>query len=99
MCDSTGRWNSVIGFQVGVVIPHQCGNAVSAPKPALLQRFCQRTCTAVEISVGISVKGAIWQAREDVNFGKQFADALKNMDERQRIIHHRAAHAIPLTCN
>jgi hypothetical protein len=73
-----------------VVVQHQPTNAIPPLETRFLEGFRETASTAVDIAVSATMQGMIWQARNDLLFGEDPADTLKNVRERQWVVHHRA---------
>src|SRR5262249_29529912 len=90
--DSSSSGNSKIGFDMSVVVPTECRDAVARLEAATLQGFSQRPCPAVEIAVGIAMNAAIGKTGNDLDFAIEPGNALQDGMQRERIIHHGAFH-------
>src|ERR1700685_570974 len=87
--------NAQIRFYMRIMIPHQRSHAISTSETGFLQSLGQAASSAVDVAVGAAMQGMIRQAANDILLREDPARSLKNVRERQRVIHHRALHRDP----
>ncbi len=84
-----------VGLVVGVVVPHQRGDAVAALEPRLRQRLGQQARALVEVGVRVAVQRLVRHARDDLLRAEQLARPLQKMRQIERDAHHRGLHFTP----
>src|SRR5260370_4459008 len=90
--NAAGGGNAEKGFQVAGVIPHHGGDAIAGLQTEFGQCRGEAARTAVEFAITGARDGFVRLARDDLDPRKDFAGTLQDGGQRQRKIHHRAAH-------
>src|ERR1700733_8236901 len=91
--DSSRARNSEETMYVRRVIPHHRANAVTGPQAEPRQSRSKSPGAAVKISEGGTRRRAPGASRQNFRASKQKPGTIEQVWERQREIHHRAAHA------
>jgi hypothetical protein len=92
MQNAAGARNSEEGFQVADMIPHQGGNPVARLQTELSQRRSEPPRTPIKFPIAGSRNRFVRFAGDNLNSRKYLPGTLQNGGQRQRKIHHRAAH-------
>src|SRR5579872_7479346 len=92
MKDAAGTGHAKKGFQVAGMVPHHRGDTVARSQPQLGEGVREAARPAVEVPVGAADNRPVRFAGNDLYAVEQLAGPLQNHGERQRKIHHRAAH-------
>src|SRR6184192_4949170 len=98
MQDAAGAGNSEEGFQVARMIPHHGSYAVSRFEAEFAEGRAKTAGATIEVPVTGANNGVVRLARHNFDAGKDFPGTLQDGRERQREIHHRAAHGTLPTC-
>ncbi len=93
------RRNAKIGFEMRVMVPHECSHPFAALQSCFLKRLGQCPRTPIKVAVGIAVQRFIGQSGNDFDLAKKLARTFKKMGQRQRVIHHLALHKISTSKN
>src|SRR4029077_11520326 len=92
MQNAASAWNAEKGFQMAGVIPHHGGRAATRPESEFCQCRREPARAAIKFSITAARDGLVRLARNNLDARKDFPGTLQNRRERQRKIHHRAAH-------
>src|SRR6266436_5961095 len=90
--NATGAGNAEESFQVAGVIPHHGSHAVTRLQAEFRQSRGEPAGAAVEFAITPARNGLIGSAGDNLDARKKLSRALQNGGERERKIHHRAAH-------
>ena len=81
-------------FEMTGMIPHHRSDAVAPPESELCERRSEPARAAVELAVAGADDRAVRLARYNLHAGEKLSGALEHRGERERKIHHCAAHGI-----
>ncbi len=90
--DAAGAGHAKEGFQVARVVPHHRGHALAGLQSKIREGSGEPPGAAVEIAEALASDGLVRLARDDLNARKNLPGALQNRGQRQREVHHGAAH-------
>ena len=99
VCHATDRRDPEIRLQVLGLVPHQGGDPVTLSESGLLQTCCQSAGPAVQVAVGRTTNGVVWQAGNHFNPREKFARPLQERRERQTVLHHRSLQIFASLCS
>src|SRR5438552_9891464 len=88
MQNATSYGNTKVGFKMNIMIPHQRSYALSTLKASGGKALGQPPSALVEIRIGVAMKGAVGQARDNLLPTKHFSCPLQHRRQSERIIHH-----------
>src|ERR1022692_5040260 len=80
---------------MSVVIPHQCGDAISLCKSGAGESFSQCAASAIEIAESVAIDRFVRASPDDFYAIEFVPRALQERGDCQRKIHHQAAHGKP----
>src|SRR6266446_2609624 len=96
MQDAAGTRNAEESFQVAGMIPHHGGDTVTRPQTEFGQCRGEAAGASVEFTITSAQDGLVRLAGNDFNARENLSGTLQDGGQRQREIHHRAAHrALP----
>jgi hypothetical protein len=90
--DAAGTGNTEESFQVAGVIPHHGSDAITGTEAELDEGRGEAARAAVEVTVASAHDGAIGTAGGDLDAGEEFVRTFEERGQRERKVHHRAAH-------
>src|SRR5258708_17686209 len=88
MENAPGGGNSEVLFQMDVVVPHQCGNAVATLQSRRRKTLGQLARAQTQVAESLAMQGPALQSRNNLCPTEVFARTLQNGRKRERIIHH-----------
>src|SRR5882672_592429 len=80
------------GFEVAAVVPHHGGDAVTGLQAEFRESGREAARPAIEFAIARANDGLVRLARDDFDARKDLRGALQDGGQRQREIHHGAAH-------
>ena len=92
---ATGRRDAEIAFQMTGVVPHERCHTVAGTQPGAEQGVRELSRAAMEIRVAVALDLAAGVAGNDLGLAEERARAIEDRIEREREIHHPAAHRRP----
>ena len=92
MQNATGTRNAEEGFEMCGVVPHHGGYAVARLQSEFRQRRRKPARAPIEFAIAGARDGFVRLAGDDFDPREDLPRAFQDGGQRQRIIHHRAAH-------
>ena len=92
MQNAAGAGHAEEGFEMAGMIPHHGGDAVTGLQTEFRQGGGEPARAPVEVAITGAPDGLVRFAGDDLDARENFAGTLQNSGQRQRKIHHRAAH-------
>ena len=96
MKDRAGGRHAEEGFEVCILIPEHRSDAIAALYAKLRESFGEAARSIVEDAIAGADERAVGSARNDFNIGEEFAGALEERGEQERVVHHGPVHVTPL---